>query len=40
MTRGIIAASLEYRYLVVFIALLLMIIGLLQLRSMPFDPFP
>ncbi len=40
MVRWIVGTSLKYRYLVVFIALVVMILGLVQLRSMPVDFFP
>ncbi len=40
MVRWIIATSLNYRFLVVFIAALVMLLGLVQLRSMPVNLFP
>jgi Cu/Ag efflux pump CusA len=40
MVRWIIATSLKYRFLVVFIAALVMLLGLVQLRSMPVNLFP
>lgn len=40
MVRWIIATSLKYRYLVVFIAALIMLLGLVQIRNMPVEIFP
>ena len=40
MVRWLVGISLEYRYLVVFIALVLIVLGVIQLRSMPVDLFP
>ena len=40
MVRWIVATSLKYRFLVVFIAALVMLLGLVQLRSMPVNLFP
>ncbi len=40
MVRWIIATSLKYRYLVVLIAALVMLLGLVHLRSMPVNLFP
>ena len=36
----IVAISLRYRYLVAFIAVLLIIFGVAQVRAMPIDVFP
>lgn len=38
--RHIIAASLRFRYLVVFLALVLMVFGIAQIRKMPIEVFP
>ncbi|MFN8445746.1 MAG: efflux RND transporter permease subunit [Caldilineaceae bacterium] len=38
--RWIVATSLRYRYLVVFVAAILMIFGVGQIRNMPVDVFP
>ena len=38
--HGIVAVSLRYRYLVAFIAVLLVVFGIAQIRSMPIDVFP
>lgn len=38
--RHIIAASLRFRYLVVFLALILMVFGIAQIRKMPIEVFP
>lgn len=38
--RHIIAASLRFRYLVVFLALVLMVFGIAQIRTMPVEVFP
>ena len=40
MVRWIIATSLKYRYLVVFIAVVVMLLGLVQIRNMPVEIFP
>src|SRR5262245_38275352 len=40
MLRGIINASLRFRYLVIAITLLLMLFGLKQLYEIPIDVFP
>ncbi len=40
MVRWIIATSLKYRYLVVLIAALIMLLGLVQIRNMPVEIFP
>ena len=40
MMRWIVKTSLQYRYLVVFLAALLMFFGIAQLREMPVDVFP
>jgi len=40
MVRWLVGKSLEYRYLVAFIAGVVIILGLIQLRSMPVDLFP
>jgi Cu/Ag efflux pump CusA len=40
MVRWIVATSLEYRYLVVFLAVVLLVLGIVQLRSMPVEIFP
>ncbi len=40
MVRWITATSLKYRYLVVFIAAVLMLLGLVQIRNMPLEIFP
>ena len=40
MMRWIVATSLRYRYLVVFVAAVLMIFGFDRIRSMPLDVFP
>lgn len=36
----IVATSLKYRYLVVFLAALLMLLGIVQIRNMPVNIFP
>ena len=38
--RGIINASLQYRFLVIVVAIVLMAIGFTQIRSMPVDVLP
>ena len=38
--RLIIASSLRFRYLVVFVALVLMVFGIIQIRTMQVDVFP
>lgn len=38
--HGIVAVSLRYRYLVAFIAVMLIIFGVAQIRNMPIDVFP
>ncbi len=40
MLRGIIRASLRFRYLVIAIAVAMMVIGVSQVRTMPVDVFP
>ena len=40
MMRWIVATSLRYRYLVVFVAAVLMLFGLDRIRAMPLDVFP
>ena len=40
MMRGIIAASLRFRFIVVAIAAAMMVFGIGQVRSMPVDVFP
>jgi len=40
MVPWIIATSLKYRFLVVFIAVVLMLLGLVQIRNMPVEIFP
>jgi Cu/Ag efflux pump CusA len=38
--RWIVATSLKYRYLVVFVAAVLLVFGIAQIRTMPVDVFP
>jgi Cu/Ag efflux pump CusA len=38
--RWIVATSLRFRYLVVFVATVLIIFGIAQIRSLPVDVFP
>lgn len=40
MVRWLVGKSLKYRHLVVLIALLVILLGVMQLRSMPVDLFP
>jgi Cu/Ag efflux pump CusA len=40
MVRWLVGTSLKYRYQVLWIALVVMVLGILQLRSIPVDLFP
>jgi Cu/Ag efflux pump CusA len=40
MVRWLVGMSLKYRYIIVFIALVVIIMGIIQLRSMPVGLFP
>lgn len=40
MVRWLVEISLKYRYLVVLIAVVVIIIGFIKLRHMPVDLFP
>ena len=40
MMRGLVGSSLQFRYLVVVVAAVAMIVGIVQLRDMPVDVLP
>lgn len=40
MVRWLVGMSLKYRYMVVLIALVVIVVGVILLRNMPVDLFP
>lgn len=40
MVRWLVGMSLKYRYIVLIISLVLMVLGVIQLRAMPVDLIP